>query len=474
MLKTFVRQAPEALMSLRLAPRLALVAVMGAVALVSLPAGTADAAGSVACSASALVGAIDVANASPGADTLTLTLGCTYVLRTADNDANGLPVITGDITIRGRGATVARAEAAPGFRIFLVADSGALHLQDLTLRRGRGVDCPVPAPLVAFCGGAIASAGTLTIDHSRVVDNLATGAAEGGISVEGGGILSAGTATISSTDISNNTASYTGVADASAAFGGGVGNEGSMSISHSALSHNTVSATGADGFFGDGGFAEGSAVASFGPLTVSHTTINKNVSLAPNAGSVRGAVLNGFSLTMTSSDVSGNTSTAPGEGEAYGGGIRSASGSTLHIQGSRITNNTVTATVTAGGGIDVRNDATADISSTEVSGNTSTAIEGGIAEGGGIRNLGTTTLRNDQIRANLTSGPGALGGGIINSPGSTSLTLIESSVRDNSAAGSGADGGGIWTSTRSGPLILTRSPIAGNHPNDCTPVSACT
>src|SRR2546429_5755023 len=88
-----------------LAFRATTVAGLMAMALVVISAQAAQAATStVTCSVPALVAAIDTANSSPGADTLSLAAGCTYALTSPDNGANGLPVITSDITIEGHGA----------------------------------------------------------------------------------------------------------------------------------------------------------------------------------------------------------------------------------------------------------------------------------------------------------------------------------------------------------------------------------
>ena len=63
-----------------------------------------------------LISAISAANATPAADTITLTAGCTYQLTGPHNTvdgANGLPSITSPITIAGNGATIVRATASP-------------------------------------------------------------------------------------------------------------------------------------------------------------------------------------------------------------------------------------------------------------------------------------------------------------------------------------------------------------------------
>src|SRR5579859_6947357 len=72
------------------------------------------------CTTAALISDITTANASNG--TVTLTASCTYTLtainNTTDNGGVGLPVITGNVTIQGAGATIARSTATgtPVFR----------------------------------------------------------------------------------------------------------------------------------------------------------------------------------------------------------------------------------------------------------------------------------------------------------------------------------------------------------------------
>jgi hypothetical protein len=83
--------------------------VAGALVAVPVPASHAATA-QVRCSVPDLVAAINAANSSPGPDTLRLARKCTYKLTSPDpvNPGNGLPVITSEISIDGRGATIRR------------------------------------------------------------------------------------------------------------------------------------------------------------------------------------------------------------------------------------------------------------------------------------------------------------------------------------------------------------------------------
>jgi hypothetical protein len=77
------------------------------------------------------------------------------------------------------------------------------------------------------------------------------------------------------------------------------------------------------------------------------------------------------------------------------------------------------------------------------------------ASGGGIRNMGTTTLTNSTVSGNSASNAG---GGIYNSGGT--LTLTNSTVSGNNAGVGGGRGGGI--ADDGGTMTLTNSTVSGN------------
>lgn len=100
----------------------------GAMALAqsALAAATAPGAGdaaavSVPCSAATLVH--DLSTVSSTSGTVTLASGCVYKLTAKNNSTDGgtgLPVINGNVTVQGNGATITRSATAP-FRLFDVA-----------------------------------------------------------------------------------------------------------------------------------------------------------------------------------------------------------------------------------------------------------------------------------------------------------------------------------------------------------------
>jgi predicted outer membrane repeat protein len=117
----------------------------------------------VTCTATAadpagLVSAITTANANGASpDTICLNANATYALTSA------LPTITTPITIIGNGAILERGSGAPQFRAFNVTASGALTLQNLTIRNFSTTEQ----------GGAIRTAGSLTLDGVTFTANRA-------------------------------------------------------------------------------------------------------------------------------------------------------------------------------------------------------------------------------------------------------------------------------------------------------------
>jgi hypothetical protein len=92
-------------------------------------------AGDVAC----LIAALHTANSTPEPDTIQLAVG-TYTLTAPDKETsdglNGLPVVTGQLTITGvtaESSTIEWAPGAPAFRLLQVSTSGALTLANTTL-----------------------------------------------------------------------------------------------------------------------------------------------------------------------------------------------------------------------------------------------------------------------------------------------------------------------------------------------------
>src|SRR5215470_2242505 len=158
-----------------------------------------------ACSVDALIADIEAANAAaPTPVTITLTTACTYDLTTAAPPEdlgfwygpNGLPAITGNVTIQGQGATIERsASTVENFRIFAVVSdetlgvSGSLTLVNLTLANGvalggSGADGGGGG---AGLGGCIYTQGNLTLSGVALTGCQAVGGAGAAIGNGGGG-----------------------------------------------------------------------------------------------------------------------------------------------------------------------------------------------------------------------------------------------------------------------------------------------
>lgn len=209
-------------------------------------------AGDVPC----LIAAITASNATPDADMITLSAG-TYLLTRPHNSAdplgqngNGLPRVTGPLTIEGAGAGVtllARDRQAPLLRVLDVAQTGTLTVTGLTLMHGR-------LDLDRHEGGCLRNAGTLTL--REVVVRQCTAAMGGGISNRGDLLLAR-------TVVMHNYAERVGggigsgaqlrveqgswIGDNVAGHGGGIGGRGTMHISHSVIDGNRTFRSGGGG-----------------------------------------------------------------------------------------------------------------------------------------------------------------------------------------------------------------------------------
>ena len=247
------------------------------------------AAGDVAC----LITAINTANASGAPTTIQLQAG-TYTLTAPDNDtdgSNGLPSITSPLTIVGAGignTIIEREATAPDFRLFHVAQAGALKLQGLTARGGRLRTGSNPVD-----GGGVFNLGTAIISESAVIDSATGFGGAGG----GGGIASIGKLVIAGSIVSRNSSSGPG--------GGVSSRAGLLTVLNSTISGNT-------GNFGGGVFI-GDGV----PATIIGTTIADNLATDGSGGGVFASA----AVAIINSTLSGNRTNFGGGGLAGGSGI---------------------------------------------------------------------------------------------------------------------------------------------------------
>jgi hypothetical protein len=140
-----------------------------------------------------LISALKSANASSTPFTINLFSNGVYILTQPDNweyGPNGLPQISGNLTINGRGATIQRAANSPNFRFFYVSGglshgqkagtglpAGTLALMNLTLNGGsaKGGDGAGQGGGGAGMGGAIFNQGTLALTGVTITDSTAMG-----------------------------------------------------------------------------------------------------------------------------------------------------------------------------------------------------------------------------------------------------------------------------------------------------------
>ncbi|HEX7102833.1 MAG TPA: choice-of-anchor Q domain-containing protein [Nitrolancea sp.] len=245
----------------------------------------------VPCNTDSLVSAINSANVDGG--TLILAAHCTYTVTTPATATDGLPVITGNVTIKGQAATITRDSAAPAFRIFQVASGGTLNVDFLTISQGS----------TTGLGGAILLGGTASVSNSTISDNTAGNG--GGISVSAGANLTATTTTFST----NNS---TGVG------GGGIIVLGSALVTRSTFSGNTAAING------------GSInIQSSGLLTVISSTVANN-----SSGGLGGGISNLGTVALTNLTFSGNTS-SDGDAVATGNSNVTISNSILDDESDR-------------------------------------------------------------------------------------------------------------------------------------------
>ena len=258
----------------------AAAAVLITAALGSVAVAAPALAATVPCTASALISAISTANGSGG--TVTLTSGCVYTLtavnNTTDGGGVGLPVISGNVTVQGNGATITRSTASgtPVFRIFDVSSSGSLTLSSLTVSNGLANNGQQG-------GGGIFNHGTLTISGSTFTGNSAP--ASSGTS--GGGINNSGTLNVSTSTFTSNTGQE----------GGAIFNQATATITNNTFSNNTAT------IYGGGGLLNAAG----------STTVNGDT-FTGNTGPGGGAIDNDTTLNISDSTFTGNTAGTNGGG----------------------------------------------------------------------------------------------------------------------------------------------------------------
>lgn len=417
-----------------------------------------------------------------GQKTLTLTQG-----QLALTQVNGLTTIVGP----GAGALAISGNHAS--RVLVVAASATVTLSGATFTQGLATDnsgggailsagtltlnaCEVVGNVSQSIGGGISSSGgPLTVSNSTIANNTAQPASpnQGNGLIAGGGIFTAASAQITSSTFSNNLAYgfdvQNDLENGDAASGGGVYGASTLNLQGDAFTGNE--AHGGYGFVADGGASAGGAIYAGGTLTASALTVAGNVSLSgsseyENPGDAMGAGIAAFgSASVSQSTFSGNVVAGASNaayspyapGDAVGGAIFANGGTTLIVSGS----------VLSGNSAFVPGDS-------EPGAKFADYAAGGAIAGDAVT-LSQSTLSGNSARtdngtaySSYTGGPGGdARGGAVAADGTLSVTLC--SITANKAdAGNGykyaADGGtalgaGIYGAAN---ISISHSTVAGN------------
>ena len=318
----------------------------------------------------ALVTAINTANGNGQDDTITLAAGSTYSVTAVDNGVTGLPVVTTKILVQGNGATVQRT-GVPEFRLFDVAGTGDLTLDQLTVKGGQVTSASSPND-----GGAgirVLGAGKLTLTGSTVTQNTCLGPA-----CQGGGIIlyddAFPTVTLIDSVISQNSAQQGGgvclrhndqiIVITRTTFSGNTGNEGgglatmgtdTVTITDSTFVGNSVT----DAIAPGGALGGGALDVGGGTWTISGSTFTGNSASGNNpnafATNIYGGGLGengGAEITIVNSTFTGNSLTNSGAGLVGGAGLFSEGGGAWTLNNVTIAGNTITGSNGSGGGME--------------------------------------------------------------------------------------------------------------------------
>jgi hypothetical protein len=389
------------------------------------------------------------ANAHAGADQVRFApSACDGTVVLTSGELN----ITDDLQINGPGADRLAVSGNDASRVFRISSGVAVSIDGLTVTHGRAVGQ----------GGGILSAGTLTVSHAILSNNLVLG-------VSG--------------------ASLGAVVDA---FGGGIFNTGALTVRQSSFVHNQ--AIGADGTPSSiGSSALGGAIMSAGTATapatatVSYSTFQGNQAVGGAAGigasraGLGGAINNTAGTSTVSHSVFHDNQAIGGIDNGVPGGFGAGSGGAVNnvsrfgdailaVSFCTLTNNRAVGGAASAGpsGQDGRGGAIANY------------IFGGVALPVTVKAIASidhcTILGNQAIGGAGPTGGNGQGGGIADLNGGV-LTVSDSLIALNRAIGGAGNGiggngqgGGIFNGgpSRVGTpsLTLHRSLVAFNRADD--------
>jgi hypothetical protein len=341
--------------------------------------------------------AIEAANATPGGNTINLTVAGTYLITTpntgADDNSSGEFAILpsgGDLTIDNTSGGFVFVDGNSLNRVFDINPAAAatpftVTMQGITIQHGMARDS-------RGSGGGIQSQGStsLVLNDCGLSDNTAFGVTDDLVLRDGtgGGLYTTGQATLTDCDVTGNTASFNG--------GGIFNNKGVVTLTHCQLTFNTSSAFG-------GGLSNIQGTVSLQSCFVFQDQ-------APNFGG--GGIDDNGTATVSNCEFDGNTA-------AEGGGIHVSGTATL--TGCAFVANIAS---TIGGGIDIVT--TANLANCTFAGNSAQS-------GGAVFNGFSTTAALTNCSLAFNSATNA-GGGIDNF--SNALKLNNTIVASNTLGGS--------------------------------------
>ena len=307
--------------------------------------------------------AIIRAGDNPGRDLITFSPGARGEIRLRSS----LPILRGDLEIRGPGAsdlTVRRAVSQP-FRIFSVsgAESQFVTISGLTISNGLAAGGRDE-------GGGVLNRGTLMLRRVVISGNTA----ENG----GGGVHNAGTLTLEGSTISAN----------DAGDGGGITNYADMIIVGSDVVGNTAE--------------NGGGILNDDDLTIRNSTISRNTAACGGAIFNGGTAIFGIGRTIIwGSTFSRNT--------ASSGGAICNINARVQVGNSTFTGNRALGTIGAGGAIDNDTGNALIVTSSTFAANTADGHGGSISNNNEcevcIASLRATLLANNEA----PEGPDAFG-----------------------------------------------------------------
>ena len=284
--------------------------------------------------------AIIDANASGGDDTIGFgSLFNTPQTITLTTGVLGIVNDAGSLAITGPGANLLTINGNNQSAIFRIFSGGSspITISGMTVTGGNSVGNP------NGYGGAIYTAGNLTLDNVIVTGNTAT---------FGGGILSdvSTNVAINNSTISNNIA---------ANQGGGINENGtSITITNSTFSGNSAPREGGGMFTANGTatitgstFSNNSVTTNvFGGGGISFFQVTANVTNSTFSGNTSAAIGGGIRTSQTTLTLT-NTTVANNSATSSGGGVIENEGSTVNIKNSLIGDNSATSSGPDVGGI---------------------------------------------------------------------------------------------------------------------------